>query len=39
MTENGSEAAMYERIMFTLHFAGFRRVLGAIVALGAQLQW
>jgi hypothetical protein len=30
---------MYERVMFTLHLAGFFGVLGAIGALGLQLHW
>jgi len=30
---------MYERIMFTLHLAGFFGVFGTILTLGAQLQW
>jgi hypothetical protein len=33
------KAAMYERIMYTLHLAGLCGVLGAILELGTQLQW
>jgi hypothetical protein len=30
---------MYERVMFTLHLAGFFGVLGAIAVLAVQLHW